>query len=295
MFTELVEKLHVKNVQIDDVYSIDRDSLRAAGPLYGVIFLFKYGDVDRRHAAEGNRVLEGQYDEAYQEKDIFFANQMIQNACATQALLNVLFNNDSIDLGKELGEFKSFVKDFDSELIGETISNSDLIRKVHNSFSPPVMIEVTQNERRSSGDDGLFHFIGYTRVGGYIYEFDGLKNFPIRHCECISEEEFYEKLPNVLSARISKYGEELRFSLLAITEDKLQRYQDLGDDLMVSSELSKRESWKRENAYRRQDYTGLIVHLLKDYSRKLSDKEWEAALNAARKKTQIKVLSDNAT
>ena len=67
----------------------------------------------------------------------FFANQTIQDACATQAVLNVLFNLDDVKLGDELNNFRSFVTGFDSMMIGETISNSDLIRSVHNSFLTP--------------------------------------------------------------------------------------------------------------------------------------------------------------
>lgn len=63
--------------------------------------------------------------------------QMINNACATQAILSVLLNTKHADLtlGPNLEEFKSFCQSFDANMRGLALSNSDVIRKVHNSFS----------------------------------------------------------------------------------------------------------------------------------------------------------------
>ena len=70
MFTELVEKLGVANVEINDLYSIDSETLRALQPIYGVIFLFKYGRKDREHASL-NKPITGEYDADYQDQGLF--------------------------------------------------------------------------------------------------------------------------------------------------------------------------------------------------------------------------------
>lgn len=52
------------------------------------------------------------------DSSIFFAKQVITNACATQALINVLFNISSptLKLGDTLTDFKLFVSDFTSQV-----------------------------------------------------------------------------------------------------------------------------------------------------------------------------------
>ena len=42
----------------------------------------------------------------------FFWYQVIDNACATLAVLNIVFNNPQIEIGEDLKKFKEFTKDF---------------------------------------------------------------------------------------------------------------------------------------------------------------------------------------
>lgn len=291
VFTELVEKLQVPNVELDDIFSIDSDSLLQFAPLHGVIFLFKYGNIDRQYASDGNKPLAGTYDKDYQEKGIFFAKQTIQNACATQAVLNLLMNSN-IDLGPELSNFKSFVTGFDSEMAGDTISNSTLIRSVHNSFSAPPMIENDKRPPRHhyyDHDDGLFHFIGYQNINGTLYELDGLKSYPIEHGPCTADT-FPQAVSEVIMRRVAMYSGELRFSLLAITHNRLEYFKQIGDAEAMSQELVKREQWARENKLRRQNYTGLIGALVSSLSSHCSESEWTQILKHAEQKGALRMV-----
>jgi hypothetical protein len=68
-----------------------------------VIFLFKWVSSQ----SQGSEPSDGKYDRDASEH-IFFAQQTIQNACGTQALLSVLLNVDEVDIGNNLREFKDF-------------------------------------------------------------------------------------------------------------------------------------------------------------------------------------------
>ncbi len=80
--------------------------------MYGVIFLFKYptGEKPNDIPRDGSFDFEG-------AESLFFAAQMIQNACGTQALLSVLLNKDGeVEIGPQLREFKEFTGAFPSEV-----------------------------------------------------------------------------------------------------------------------------------------------------------------------------------
>ncbi|MCJ1277061.1 hypothetical protein MMC21_004870 [Puttea exsequens] len=258
VFTFLIDNLGVKNVQFEELIGLEPELLRQLCPVYGVIFLFKYPTGEKPNDApkDGNFDFEA-------AENLFFAAQTIQNACGTQALLSVLLNKeDEVEIGPQLKEFKDFTGAFPSELRGEALSNSELIRDVHNSFarSSPFIDEA---QRLPTDDDDVYHFIAYTPSNNTLYELDGLQPAPISHGPCTSAE-FPEKVIPVLQRRIARYpANEIRFNLLAMVRDLRLRAQEIGDRDMIYQEQQKRNAWMWENALRRHNFVGFIGEVVK--------------------------------
>ena len=102
--------------------------------------------------------------------ELFFARQIVTNACATQAILSILLNIETAELGDELSQFKAFTGGLDAESKGIAIGNSDSIRIAHNSFAraEPFFHDDSQKIADPSGD--AYHFVAYVPFRGGVYE-----------------------------------------------------------------------------------------------------------------------------
>jgi len=217
VFTELIQKIGVEGVQVEELYEMDQKSLDALRPVYGLIFLFKW---DKSLETKDSRMVLDQAD----APGVFFAKQEITNACATQAIISILMNRPEVKLGKELTEFKDFSSSLPPDMRGYLIGNSPTIQKAHNSFRRPEPFVFS--EKDAKGEEDTFHFVGYVPVEGMLYELDGLKPGPILLGDCTLEN-WLEKVRQPIQDRIKKYSEkEVRFNLLAIVKDRTVVYKE---------------------------------------------------------------------
>ena len=172
VFGELVEKVGVKGVRFEEVFVVDDvDSQFAPNPVHGLIFLFKHLGKDT--GAHQKAPL------SYPPPGLFFAKQVIQNACATQAILSVLMNAKDVEIGSELKNFKEFAAGLggDPEMVGQSIGSQEKIRSVHNSFARHSSFDFVKDD--DDDKDDAFHFVGYVPHNGKVYELDGLQSGPI--------------------------------------------------------------------------------------------------------------------
>ena len=215
VFSELIQKIGVNGVIVDELYSLD--DIAATGPCHGLVFLFQYqrseGKDDRAVIPPGDL------------PDVFFAKQTVSNACATQAILSILLNRDDVELPPVLADIKSFAPNVPPDVRGDMIGDSDVIRTVHNSFAhpDPFDVEATLPTKKSKA----FHFVAYVPVKGTVYELDGLKRGPIAVGHGVSEDTWLSAAGDAIRDRIARLsqGEQLHYSLLALVPDKTDELQ----------------------------------------------------------------------
>jgi len=269
VFSEMLKNFGVENVQVEEIYSLDADQFRDLKPVYGLIFLFKWVKDEN---PQGSLVKDSRIQE------IFFAKQVITNACATQAILSLLLNLDcpEVKLGNVLSNFREFAKEFDPVNKGWALSNSDEIRTVHNSFARQTVFEF--DSRSAKEDDDVFHFVAYLPIKGRLYELDGLREGPLDHGAIPEGSDWISTVKPIIEARIAKYqAGEIHFNLMAVIQDKLSNYKkqlqqclDNGNEngatefsMKIMEEEELRKKWHKENVRRRHNYLPFIVELLK--------------------------------
>ena len=268
VFTELVEELGVEDVEFQEVFSLDDASMAQLGRVHGLIFLFKYRD-----GLQPRNIL------PVIPEGLFYAKQVINNACATQAILSILLNLDAVKLGDTLSNFKQFTDGLDEESRGYAIGSSEKIRTTHNSFRPNVSLEISQDEDKKKGD--AFHFVSYVWHKGTVYELDGLERGPVVVGACDTPDSWISVAAPYIQSRIAEYtasgDDEIRFNLMAVVDDQRADLRRQIEQLHASNptdplvrELEsrvdeiefRRSRWARENQRRRHDFIPLALACL---------------------------------
>lgn len=220
---------------------------------------------------------------------MFYAQQVVQDACGTQALLAILMNIEAkeVELGEVMSEFKSFTSSFNAEDKGAAIGGHDAIKQAHNSFAEPELFIVDERDKNKGEKGDAFHFISYVPFRGVLYEIDGLKNGPYKICEYKTDEEWKFQLLETIKLRTSTYQESDFFSLMAMVPDKKLEYEKELSHLNSLNSLTdfqknrvgelkyeitmcnqNAEKIEKENVRRRHYYVPFLVNLLKVLSEK---------------------------
>lgn len=278
VFTELIRQFGVKGIEVEEIWCLDKEDFEQLQPIHGLIFLFKWVPDNE---PLGSVVQDNRLDK------IYFAKQVTNNACATQAVINLLMNckHPDLVLGQTLSALREFSLSFDPQMKGLTLSNSELIRTVHNSFARQTLFEY--DSKAASKDDDVFHFVGFIPIDGRLYELDGLKGGPIDHGAIPADKNWTDVFRDVIKSRIEKYNEgEIHFSLMALVTDRKMMFEkqiaDISKEaeesgmetdaqkneiarlqILIEAENNKNKMYQAEIARRKHNYMAFIVELLK--------------------------------
>ncbi|XP_054290622.1 ubiquitin carboxyl-terminal hydrolase calypso-like [Macrosteles quadrilineatus] len=219
LFTLLLEDFGVKGVQVEEIYDLQKS---LDSPVYGFIFLFRW--IEERRS---RRKVVDQSDIYVKDEEIvnniFFAQQMVPNSCATHSLLSVLLNCHNIHLGSTLSRLKAHTHGMCPENKGWAIGNTPELARAHNSHAMP------QAKRRLDKSTGIstgrftgeaYHFVSYVPINGRLFELDGLKPFPMDHGPWNESEDWTDKFHSVIADRLGIAAGDIRFNLMAVVPDK---------------------------------------------------------------------------
>lgn len=201
LFTMLMEDFGVNNVQVEEIYDLQKS---IEGPVYGFIFLFRWIE-ERRARRKIVDTSETYVKDEDTVNNIFFAQQVVPNSCATHALLSVLLNTD-LQLGETLMRLKSHTKGMSPENKGLAIGNTPELACAHNSHA--MTLTKRRLDRNNSGvstgrfTGEAFHFVSFVPINGHLFELDGLKPFPMNHGPWTENEDWTNKFRCVMADRL---------------------------------------------------------------------------------------------
>jgi len=274
VFTELLEELGCNQMQLEELWTLDDESLqtlKSSGDIYGLIFLFQWQQQGSSSSLDNKKecLAEDQIPEG-----LFFAHQVTTNACATQAILSVVLNTTGVELGSTLSEFRDFTASFPPSLKGVAISSSEPIKNAHNAFGrTDAFLNDGKYVSHLRQSDDVFHFVAYIPKNNKVYELDGLQSGPIVVGDYEGDDQWLAVAREAIQQRMM--GDAIKFNLMAVIKDKRidlkQKLEKDNTDEYVQNQLlmeeSKRKQWTLENQRRQHNYVPLCVSLLKELAR----------------------------
>ncbi|CAH2229408.1 jg14867 [Pararge aegeria aegeria] len=223
LFTLLLEDFGVKGVQVEEIYDLHKP---LESPVYGFIFLFRWIE-ERRSRRKFVEQIESFVRDEETINNIFFAQQMVPNSCATHALLSILLNCPNLHLGETLSRLKHHTLGMNPENKGWAIGNTPELACAHNSHAIPQARKKTEKNAgvstgRFTGE--AYHFVSFVPINGSLFELDGLKPYPTDHGPWASDDDWTEKFRRMISERLGRdAGEQMhdiRFNLMAVVPDR---------------------------------------------------------------------------
>ncbi|KAK9241014.1 ubiquitin carboxyl-terminal hydrolase [Lipomyces kononenkoae] len=240
IFSSILKDAGVNGAKVVELYSLDTESLRALPLIFGLIFLFRWVPDEEDSKSDSQPQKSNANPERENLQEPWFANQVSDNACASLALLNIVFNassngsESSFELGEHLQQFREFTESFNPTARGMALANFDFLRQIHNQYAQASEIRndcvqlyrnAKQAKRKRSAyeeedDEESFHFVAYVPVCGAVWELDGLRNGPVKVADVEDMHSWSCLAVPYIQQRINEYSmDEVRFNLMAMVPE----------------------------------------------------------------------------
>ncbi|KAL9540226.1 hypothetical protein MBANPS3_009806 [Mucor bainieri] len=280
IFQDMIQQYGIDEAQAEEVFALEfLDESKDNTDLHGLILISGYVEESLPVGFERPDPL---------ASDIVFTAQLVTNACATLALLAILFNAN-INKGPIINHFLEFTEDFSPIDRGMCLASSHEIRAIHDAYASnanhlaeDVMMDVAKvhdNADCELVDAENYHYVSYIYKNGYVWELDGLKSQPLRVAQC-THENWIAVVKPILQERMQ---DRVDVSLLAITRDdypnKLKQQDTYRSYLGVSRDMIKKKCSKEVVTERRSTYSNLFEEADTEYRDKM-DAIWNLMGNS---------------
>jgi hypothetical protein len=123
-FNVMLKEMGVRGVKVHEVWGMDdNDMAMIPHPVHALIFLFRYQATDKAKL------------ETECPKQVWYAEQVPDFACASFALLNIINNIPGLEMGQQLRTFKQRTQEMTPRLRGDAIDEFTFVKQIHNSFA----------------------------------------------------------------------------------------------------------------------------------------------------------------
>lgn len=215
LMNQYIQKLgfDTSKYEFVDVYCTDSWALdMIPQPVAAVLMLYPLTEVQKVHA-------EQEVVESTDDTEVWFVKQRINNACGTIGLLHALLNvpegilRVSLDSNSWLGNYyKDCPVQLSPSFKAERLEGDSTIESLHDDATSNPK---NQTSRGNLEDKVLTHFVALVHFKGGLYELDGRKEGPVRHCDT-NQNDLLKDACRVVETFMKRDPNEVRFTILAL-------------------------------------------------------------------------------